>query len=163
MGVIVVVVLMDLPPMVCVYLLFIPVYTTDSTQLRNDLDVLKDMSNVNENILHTMITTEKNALQRQIDALQATVRHLSSTTRNLSSSALTQEARLTNLEERVQQNYNTLYSGIHEIANKARDIEYAVEKFNLNSVVPNPTPNQMEAEIKTGNYTTEPVLVEPGA
>ena len=149
--------------MVCVYPLLILVCTTDSTVLREDLEDWKDASDDNINKLHTMIVTEKNILQRQIDTLQATVRQLSSTISNLSSSALTQEGKLTNVEEQVQQNYNTLSSGIHEVANKARDIEDAVEKFHPNSVVSNYTPQQTGVKIETGNYTTEPVLVGPGA
>jgi len=141
--------------------------STDTTVLAEDIGDLRESSRHNLRILHTQMTVENNALQQQIDTLRGTVDRLNDAVSVLSDWKASSEERLTSLENRVQENYDEFYSGIHEVVNKARDLEDVIERYHPNSFHGTPLPipdhtggGSVPQTLPTENTDSTPVVVQ---
>ena len=134
-----------------------------------EISDLRESSRHYLNILHTQMTVNNSALQQQIDTLRGTVDRLNDEVNVLSDWKATSEERLSSLENRVQENDDEFYSGIHEVVNKARDLEDVIERHHPNSFhgTTPPIPDHRDGgsvaqTLPTENTDSPPVVVEEG-
>ena len=99
----------------------------DLQVLREDVDDLLESSNHNDETMYWHVKTETGNLQRQIDTLVGKVETLQGQVEELSGWRVGSETTLSNLEQRVGDNYSELYSYLSEVSNKARDLEFLIE------------------------------------
>ena len=142
----------------------------NTTVLMQEISDLRESSRHDLHILYTQMTTKNDALQQQIDTLRGTVDRLNDTVNELSDWKASSEERLNSLENRVQENYDEFYSGIHEVVNKARDLEDVIERYHPNSFhgTPPPIPGHTDGDstqtvsqtVSTESTDSPPVAVE---
>ena len=142
----------------------------NTTVFMGDVGDLRGSSRHDLHILYTQMTTKNDALQQQIDTLRGTVDRLNDTVNELSDWKASSEERLNSLENQVQQNYDESYSGIHEVVNKAKDLEDVIERYHPNSFhgTPPPIPGHTDGDstqtvsqtVSTESTDSPPVAVE---